>query len=355
MRILGIETSCDETGIAIVEVMGKGNPSFHILANEVSSQIEVHRPYGGVFPSLAKREHQQNLPVVLHKALKTTGFLNPKQIDAIAITVGPGLDPCLWTGIEFAKKLATQWSVPIVPVNHIEGHLLISLLTQNTKYQILNTKVPAISLIVSGGHTQLILVKKIGQYKVLGETRDDAAGECFDKTARILGLDYPGGPAVAAKAAMAGKPAIVIKLPRPMMHTKDYDFSFSGLKTAVLYDWKSRPERMRKSKAYIHTMAKEIQQAIIDVLIAKTLRATEEYGAKSIVLGGGVAANEELRKQLVSNVTSQMLRVNFLAAPKNLCTDNGLMIALAGYFQFRSGNTIKSWDELEARPNLRLA
>lgn len=372
MRILGIETSCDDTGIAVLEVSGKKNPRFALLSNVVASQIRVHQKYGGVYPTLAKREHQKNLPLVLSSALKKAKLSqkNPS-IDAIAATFGPGLSPCLWTGLNFAKELARKWNVPLVPVNHIAGHLLVSVLMpedeQNPHMRNLFTQetFPAVALIVSGGHTQLILVKEIGKYKILGETRDDAAGECFDKTARILGLPYPGGPAIAAEAAQ-WKPQIPmpnaqsnpkfqlsITLPRPMLHTKDYDLSFSGLKTAVLYDYQSRAEKVRKSKAYIRAMAAEIQQAIIDVLLHKTLRAAKEYNAKSIILGGGVAANIELRTAIKKECTR--FGLIHLIPPPNLATDNGAMIALAGYFNFQAGKAIKNWDRLEANPNLRIA
>ncbi|OHA64124.1 MAG: tRNA (adenosine(37)-N6)-threonylcarbamoyltransferase complex transferase subunit TsaD [Candidatus Wildermuthbacteria bacterium RIFCSPHIGHO2_01_FULL_48_25] len=352
MRILSIETSCDETAIAVVEAkLGR----FEVLAHVVASQVKLHAKYGGVYPTLAKRTHQKNLPIVLAKTLKEAGSTKAawKPLDAIALTVGPGLDPCLWAGIEFAKTLAQEWDVPIIPVNHIEGHLIISLLASNLARPSLlklgRAKFPAVALIVSGGHTQLILVKGIGKYKILGETRDDAAGECFDKTARILGLPYPGGPAIAKLAALpklrlgrGPKRSLGISLPRPMLHSKDYDFSFSGLKTAVLYDYQSRSPKIRKSKEYIQAMAREIQQAIIDVLVEKTMRAAEEFEVKSIVLGGGVAANKELRKRFKGA----------LMAPSELCTDNGLMIALAGYFN-RAKKT-KRYGRIVSQPNLTI-
>lgn len=341
MKILSIETSCDETALAVVVAKNK---SIKVLSHVVASQAKLHAKYGGVYPTLAKRQHQKNLPIVLKK-------IQTQNIDAIALTVGPGLDPCLWTGIEFAKKLAQDWDVPIIPVNHIEGHLVMSLLgNKKSKIQIPNSKTfPALALIVSGGHTQLILVKSIGKYKILGETRDDAAGEAFDKTARILGLGYPGGPAIA-KLAAHPKSDLKIALPRPMMHTKDYDFSFSGLKTAVLYDYQSRSPKVRKSKEYIRVMAKEIQQSIIDVLIAKTLAAAREHGAQSVILGGGVAANKELRKQL--KLELKRAGYNLLAAAPELCTDNGLMIALAGYLH-REKKT-KNYSRIVSKPNLAI-
>ncbi len=326
-------------------------------ANVVASQIKLHQQYGGVYPSLAKREHAKNLPFALEKALKHAKLSrkNPG-ISALAVTAGPGLDPCLWTGITMTQNIASQWNLPIIPVNHVEGHLLMSLFSQGKTLKVPPKSVfPLIALIVSGGHTQLILSKSLGKYSILGETRDDAAGECFDKTARILGLPYPGGPAVAATAALAGKPANVFSkpnLPRPMIRTKDYDFSFSGLKTAVLYDWQSRTQKVRESQEYIATMAKEIQQSIIDVLVAKTSRAVQQYQAKSLVLGGGVAANKELRTQLQKELAQQTPKPAFFAAPPKLCTDNGLMIALAGYVH-QNAKT-KDIQAIAAKPHLKI-
>jgi N6-L-threonylcarbamoyladenine synthase len=377
MRILGIETSCDDTGVSIIEATGKPWPkfrnvqnqrflrcrnvsasrriTFRILANVIASQIEIHQKYGGVYPNMAKREHETNLPIAVAQALKKAK-MTPKSLDALAVTYGPGLSPCLWTGINEVQKLAKQWSIPIIPTNHMEGHLSISLFSQRSsvsKFQVPSSKqtFPAIALLVSGGHTQLILVTALGKYKLLGETRDDAAGECFDKTARILGLPYPGGPAVAAQAALAGKPTFSIKLPRPMISTKDYDLSFSGLKTAVLYDWKSRSKKVQKSTVYVREMAKEIQDAIVQVLCAKTLRAAQRSSAKAIILGGGVGANTILRNTLCKE--AEAMGMKFLAAPKELCTDNGAMIAVAGYATWlRSG--FKKYRYIEANPNLTL-
>lgn len=346
MEILGVETSCDDTGVAVLEA--KFPSKLKILSNVVSSQVKLHAQYGGVYPTLAKREHQKNIPIVLKKALKEAG--NPK-INLVAVTVGPGLEPCLWVGVNFAKELAKKLKVPVIPIDHIEGHILANFIGKNLKTDLF----PAITLAVSGGHTQLILMKGIGKYKILGETRDDAAGECFDKTARILGLPYPGGPAVAAEAARykIHDTRYTVKLPRPMMYQKNYDFSFSGLKTAVLYHHKSQPQKIRKSKEYIQAMASEIQQAIIDVLIHKTMKAAKEYKVKTIMLGGGVAANTELREQLQSAIRNQKLAISFLVPAKNLCTDNGAMIAAAGYYKWLRGKK-RVWKNIEADANLKL-
>jgi N6-L-threonylcarbamoyladenine synthase len=336
MIILAIETSCDDTAIAVVEIKNK---RFKILSNIISSQTKIHEKWGGVFPTLAKREHEKNLPLVFKKTIRK---IKNSKIDAIAITVGPGLDPCLWSGIEFAKSIANQYNIPIIPVNHIEAHILVSL----------PKKFPAIALVVSGGHTQLILVKKIGRYEILGETRDDAAGECFDKTARILGIGYPGGPAIAAKAAQARGPSSAILLPRPMINSKDYDFSFSGLKTAVLYDFKNRDKKTQKSEEYIQEMCKEIQQSVIDVLVKKIIRAGEEYQVKTIILGGGVSANEELRKQLKEKIKKFLPNVDYLIPDRKYSTDNAVMAAIAGYYNLK--NKTKDYNKIEAEANLRI-
>jgi len=337
MRILAIETSCDDTCVAVVETK-----HFKIVSNIVSSQVKLHAKYGGVFPSLARREHQKNLPIVFKKALSKD---KNRKIDLIAVTSGPGLEPCLWTGINFGKELAKKMKLPIVPVNHIEAHILANIIDKKPVF-------PAVCLIVSGGHTQIILMKKIGEYKILGETKDDAAGECFDKTARILGLGYPGGPVISEKAAELRNKKLKITLPRPMIHQKNYDFSFSGLKTAVLYDFKKRSQKIRKSKQYIQEMSAEIQQTITDVLIKKTLKAAKDCKVKSIILSGGVASNKELRKQFLTAVNNQYVKIILSLPDEKLCTDNAVMVAVAGYFNWQKK---KNWKEIEANANLRIA
>jgi N6-L-threonylcarbamoyladenine synthase len=346
MIILAIETSCDDTSIAILEKKKEGFFCFKILSNIVSSQVKIHRKWGGIYPTLAKRDHQKNLPLVLEKALKEAKNSN---IDFLAVTIGPGLEPCLWTGINFAKNLSKKWNLPIVPVNHIEAHILANFLNNETISKPSAQTLPALCLIVSGGHTQLILMTNIGHYKIVGETRDDAAGECFDKTARILGLGYPGGPAIA-KAAKFKVREFKISLPRPMLNQKNYDFSFSGLKTAVLYDYKKRSAKIRKSKKYVRAMAAEIERAIVEVLSRKTFRAAKEYGAKTIILGGGVAANDCLRQSF--NLKARDLNLNFLVPPKALCTDNAAMTAVTAFFHWPKGKTLP--EKIEAQANLRL-
>ncbi len=464
MKILAIETSCDDTGIAIIEIKRQKPPHLSILSNVVASQVEVHRKWGGVFPTLAKREHQKNLVPTLTEALKKAGLhsfpssilpakhwrnggvgvgaipqttpklqiSSPKfqilnsilerepellkkitpflteckkpKVDFIAVTIGPGLEPCLWQGVNFAKALSFYWNLPIVPVNHIEGHILANWLcdyhvvTQHAPIQqTRNNSFPAIALVVSGGHTQIILMKNFGKYEILGETRDDAAGECFDKAAKILDIGYPGGPAIAEQALQWNSQTpntdnqtnpnfqtpifkFQIKLPRPMINSKDYDFSFSGLKTAVLYNFKSQPETVKKDKAYLIEMSAEIQQAIIDVLIKKTIKAAKDYNIKTIILGGGVSANEELQKQFLQKIQKENIihelnatsfpspqfspskrekrgggddKLNFLVPPKNLCADNGAMIGIAGYYGWLKKKT-KPWQKIKADANLRI-
>ncbi len=383
MKILAIETSCDDTCVAILESKGGKTPRFKILSNIVSSQVKLHQKYGGVYPSLAKREHQKNLLIVFKKALKKAK--NPK-INLIAVTVGPGLEPCLWVGVNFAKELSQSLNLPLVPVNHIEAHVLANWLLP-----IGNTKdlFPAICLVVSGGHTQLILMHDFGKYKILGETRDDAAGECFDKAARILELGYPGGPAIAAEAAKYKIQDIKykIRLPRPMIYQKNYDFSFSGLKTAVLYLVKQLVEEDKSSSSATEALAEvkkrtkfsspfatarvtergeklitgqkreisaEIQQAIIDVLIHKTLKAAKEYKAKSVILGGGVTANKELRHQFKQKIQKEIPNTKCLIPNTKYCTDNAAMVAIAGYFNHTENKKIKL-ENIKADANLRLS
>lgn len=377
MRILAIETSCDDTGIAILEVQGDNTPVFKVLSNIVSSQ-QIHANYGGVFPIMAKREHQTNLVPVLIQSLKEAGLLqekpsslNEKELDLvkkilekesglyeftkvflethekpdvnyIVVTHGPGLEPCLWVGVNFAKALSAIWNIPVIPVNHIEAHILVNQLNADIEF-------PALSLVVSGGHTQLILVKDIGSYEIIGETKDDAAGECFDKAARILDLGYPGGPIISKIAAEISESSI--KMPRPMIHSKDYNFSFSGLKTAVLYKIRDTDPKTIKNPEFIQEMCFAVQDAICDVLVKKTLQAAKDHNVKTIILGGGVSANSELRKQFELNVKGQLSNVKMIFPEPKLSTDNGLMIAVAGYF---NRNKKVDWNGFTVDANLRV-
>ncbi len=338
MKILGIETSCDETAICLIEV-DPTDESVRILGNTIHSQVPDHIPYGGVFPILAKREHEKNLPLVLEKTMLEAGA-KPDKIDFISVTTGPGLEPALWTGIIFAQALAQKWNKKIVPAHHMEGHILAALIAEtNTKntYRLLESEIayPALSLLISGGHTQLIHINKLGSYKIAGETRDDAVGECFDKVARTLGLEYPGGPKISKLAAEARAEGIQSPepLPRPMLTSDDLDFSFSGLKTAVLYlAQKLVAENAGKPLAekIIKGIAREVEDAVTDVLLAKVRKAIELYGIQSIIVGGGVIANKNIRMHLEQLATECSAK---LFIPQiDHSTDNGLMIALTGYF-----------------------
>jgi N6-L-threonylcarbamoyladenine synthase len=356
MRILSIETSCDETGLAILDAKGgPARPRVTILKEVVASQIKIHEPWGGVVPNLAKREHIRNLPILYKKIFGVDEKKLWKSIDLIAVTAGPGLEPALWTGINFAKDLAKQWQKPLIGANHMEGHLYSVLLQKNgvisnAKYPISNGiqevrrnpthnslpartagtvqsggptthLFPAIALIVSGGHTLLLRMDSIISWKKLGETRDDAVGEAFDKVARMLDLPYPGGPQIS-RLALKGDPQ-AIEFPQPMLHSKDYDFSFSGLKTAVLYYLKDHPA------ANAADVAASFEHAAVTVLVQKTFRAVRQFDARSIWLSGGVAANKLLRKTLAANAKKS--GIPLLTPDQKHSTDNAAMIGAAAY------------------------
>ncbi|MFH1582226.1 MAG: tRNA (adenosine(37)-N6)-threonylcarbamoyltransferase complex transferase subunit TsaD [bacterium] len=348
MRILAIETSCDDTSVALVDIKGS---NFKILENIISSQIKIHKKWGGVVPNLARREHQKNLPIILKKVLS-----NKEKPDIVSVTKGPGLEPCLWVGINLARELAEKIKKPLIGINHIEAHVLVNFISEDSKIKINKKLFPAICLIVSGGHTQLVLMKGLGKYKIIGETRDDAAGECFDKIAKILGLGYPGGPIIDNKADQWRSKSIIskknIKLPRPMMNQKNYDFSFSGLKTAVLYDFKSRSQKARKSESYIQEISSEAQQSIIDVLISKTIKAIKEFKVNSLILGGGVTASKELKKQFRDKIKKEFPKVEILIPSPSFSTDNALMVATAAFLHKDDKN--KNWKTMKANANLKI-
>ncbi|MBI5401721.1 tRNA (adenosine(37)-N6)-threonylcarbamoyltransferase complex transferase subunit TsaD [Candidatus Wolfebacteria bacterium] len=339
MRILAIETSCDETAMALIEAKGGlTNPQFKILKNLVASQIKIHAPFGGVVPNLAKREHIKNLPILLKKLVASGYKLNP---DLIAVTVGPGLEPALWTGINFAKELYKQLKPksynlkPLIGVSHLDGHLysfLLNPLRQPADLTLNSKKIfPAIALIVSGGHTILVLMKDLKTIKKIGETVDDAVGEAFDKTARILGLQYPGGPEIE-KLAKKGN-AEKINFPRPMLNQKNYNFSFSGLKTSVLYYLRDNKNAKKED------VAASFQKAAFDVLIKKTLRAAEQYKAKAIMISGGVSANKTLAKEFKKEISKRQMvtgnkKTNYQLQITKYPTDNAAMIAAAAYVNY---------------------
>jgi len=424
MKILSIETSCDETSVAIIEATGGlEKPNFTVLSHLILSQVKIHEKYGGVFPNLAKREHSKNLGPLLKKALDEAGLWVAKdnkipedqvkkiktdlsrepelftnllnifetgvapQIDLIAVTNGPGLEPALWVGINAAKTLSEMWSVPVMPVNHMEGHISSVLSNLNGPVQF-----PALALLISGGHTELVIISDWLTHTIIGETRDDAVGEVFDKVARMLGLPYPGGPQISALAEEArseeiragsektaknqtpsGKatekatekvlekttekiPKQKFNFPRPMIKSPDYDFSFSGLKTSVLYAIRDllviRPILDISTKKSI---ALEFENAIIDTLLAKTKRAIDEFTPKTLIIAGGVISNKAIRGAF-DNLTKENGGIVFLVPTQGLSTDNALMIAMAAYIrQQKSPTSISADRDFSAEGNLRLS
>jgi N6-L-threonylcarbamoyladenine synthase len=324
MRLLGIETSCDETAAAVVEDGAK------ILSNEIASQVEIHARYGGIVPEVASRQHTLSIIPIVSSAM-TKARTTWKDIDAIAVTVGPGLAGSLLTGVNTAKALSFAHGLPLVGINHLEGHIYANWLSGALP------EFPLICLIVSGGHSDLVLMRGHGDYTLLGRTRDDAAGEAFDKAARILGLGYPGGPAIE-KAAMNGKDAI--SLPRAWLKGTN-DFSFSGIKTALLRlveDGKI-PDPADGAASF--------QTAVVEVLVTKTIDVAQEHGVKQIILCGGVAANKALRQTLLAKSP-----LSVLIPPMILCTDNAAMIAACGYYRLRAGRTNDL--SMDVVPNLKL-
>ena len=327
VKILSIETSCDETAIAVVECMGGAEaPVFSVLAHVVATQIATHRPFGGVVPSLAKREHLINLPLAYAEVLEQLKAAGCEaKFERIAVTVGPGLEPALWTGINFAKDLGEKLGVPVVGANHLEGHMYSNWLPSAlpTNHYPLSTRIafPAVVLLVSGGHTALVVMDSMQSWRKLGETQDDAAGEAFDKVAKMLGLPYPGGPEVE-KMAREGNPDAIV-FPRPMLHSGDFNFSFSGLKTSVLYHMKAHPD------APVADVCASFQKAAIDVLCAKTMRVAEENGAQSVLVCGGVASNAALSVELKKR--AEDAGMIFSAPAMQYNGDNAVMIAAASY------------------------
>jgi N6-L-threonylcarbamoyladenine synthase len=358
MIILGIETSCDETSAALIEDGTK------ILVNIVSSSKDLHTKTGGIIPEVAAREQVKCMIPVLNEALRVipnSSAIKSGQvqhdsffhnIDAIAVTIGPGLIGSLLVGIETAKTISFIKNIPLVPVNHIFAHLYANWL-QGEK----QPEFPAIALVVSGGHTELFLMKSHEDLKWLGGTRDDAAGECFDKTARLLGLSYPGGPAIAEAAEELRiknqelRIKNAIRLPRPMMDNQNFEFSFAGLKTAVLKEVNKLKTNQQFNNLTIQQLSYELQESITDVLVDKTIRAAEKYGVKSILLGGGVAANKRLKEKFVTAVSNQQLttyNLQLFIPPPSLCTDNAAYIASYAYFH----NHPIPWTDIQAKPDL---
>jgi N6-L-threonylcarbamoyladenine synthase len=350
MIILGLETSCDETAASILEVE---NGRVTMLSDIVSSQIALHRQWGGVVPNLAAREHLKNILPVINEAMEKAKK-KPTDLDLLAVTNGPGLIPALLIGTTTAKTLSYLWKKPLIGIHHIEGHIYANFISA----KIDKLKFPILALVVSGGHTQLVLMKKHLSYEIIGETVDDAVGEAFDKVARILNLGYPGGPAVAKLAdSYTGERKFKITLPRPMLKSTNFNFSFSGLKTAVLYATKKNPEKL-KDLNYISEMCHEFQTAVTDVLVAKTIRAAKKYGPKTILLAGGVSANKYLRGKLETNVKENLENTACFVPDLAYSMDNAAMIAVAGYYRWKNlkdKKTLeKTWENMETSANLKL-
>ncbi|HBT92450.1 MAG TPA: tRNA (adenosine(37)-N6)-threonylcarbamoyltransferase complex transferase subunit TsaD [Candidatus Veblenbacteria bacterium] len=353
MNILGIETSCDETSLAVLEFSPK---KIKLKSHLISSQVKLHAPWGGVVPELAARRHTEVIIPLLHQALKQAR-ITPSKIDLIAVTGGPGLITALQVGVETAKTLALIWHKPLIPVNHIAGHLVSPFLATSS-WPLANHKTtwPAVALVVSGGHTELYLMKSLGQQKLLGRTLDDAAGEAFDKVAKLLKLPYPGGPEVA-KLAKNGNPA-AFEFPRPMLNKTNYDFSFAGLKTAVLYAFEKAKKKPKTSGQELAAdVCASFQAAACDVLVAKTLKAAAAAKAKTIIVAGGVSANKELRRQFMAQTRSLPAIRYTLFPDKEFTGDNAAMIALAGGIE-ANGHALKpyqnNWRRIQARSNWEL-
>ncbi len=341
MKILGIETSCDETAAAILE--GKNN-KLKVLSNVISSQINIHKQWGGVVPEVAAREHVLHILPVIDKAF-SKAKIKKDDLKAIAIANGPGLITSLIVGIETAKTLSYAWQKPIIGINHIEGHIYANFIGNDSILEKSKNIFPSLILTVSGGHNMLILMKDYNKYKIIGETRDDAAGEALDKAAQLLGLGYPGGP-IISKMAKKFKEKSTINLPRPMINSKNFDFSFSGLKTALLYEIQKDKNYQNRIPEYCY----EFQQAIIDVLIHKTIKAGKKYKVKSIMLAGGVSANLKLREQMASAIANNLPKIIFNIPNLKYTTDNAAMIASAGYWKAKD-KKFTDWQKIKINCN----
>ena len=366
MLILAIETSCDETAIAILKFKKSGD--FEILANQISSQIKIHAEWGGIVPNLAAREHAKNLLPVIQQTLKEAN-LDLKQIDLFSVTQGPGLIPALLLGTNVAKTLSYFYQKPLIGIHHIEGHIYSNFINKN-QGNLKKFNFPMLNLVISGGHTQLILMKNHLQYEIIGETQDDAVGEAFDKVAKILGFEYPGGPIISKFANEAEKMVknktiekkyLEIKFPRPMLQNPNLNFSFSGLKTAVLYFY-------QKLEKEIHTkeewpiwnkfIAKAFQDAVVDVLKNKTLKAIKKHNPKTVLLSGGVSANNKILETLEKELKTNYPEIVFNSPEKSLCGDNAVMIGVAGTARYLYSKNKKpfqtNWKDLEASSSLKL-
>ncbi len=358
VKILAVETSCDDTAAAVIAAENK---RITVRSSVVSSQIKLHARYGGVFPTLAAREHEKNLPPVLKKALQNAN-VKISDIDLVAATTGPGLMPSLVVGVSAARALSYRFNKPLLGIHHIEGHICANFIDRD------EPEFPLLALVVSGGHTQLVLMRERLRYEIVGQTLDDAAGEAFDKAARILGLPYPGGPAVSK---LAGEENIVAAklpkpLPRPMLSSGNYDFSFSGIKTAVLYlvrDFRRRNNLSEDSplpESFVKAVAAEFQDSVVEVLTTKTLRAAQEFGVKTVTVAGGVAANALLRHRLTDALNEHLPEIEFLKPELEYCTDNAAMIGAAAAVRWNEMSINErtrcrqAWRTLDADANLVL-
>ncbi|MBP6889616.1 MAG: tRNA (adenosine(37)-N6)-threonylcarbamoyltransferase complex transferase subunit TsaD [Candidatus Moranbacteria bacterium] len=368
MYILALETSCDDTAAAVVEQTAEG---VFVRSSVVSSQIALHAPYGGVVPNLAAREHAKNIVPVIEAALRSAS-IHHANLNLIAVTQGPGLIPALLVGTTAAKMLSFLWHKPLIGIHHIEGHIYANFIRQTlpsvgTENQ--TPLFPLLALVVSGGHTQLMLMRDHFQYEILGETQDDAVGECFDKTARLLGLPYPGGPIVAKRAdtfrLQTEQSAIKhasppIKFPRPMLLSGDLHFSFSGLKTSVLYFLKKHEDDLA-NEDFISEVCHEFQEAAVDVLVGKTTQALREYQPRTFVIAGGVSANKQLRERLQTTINQEFSETTFLTPEFQYSLDNAAMIGAAAAFRFAALSPdarhalTQSWRTLDPNANLTLS
>ena len=350
MKILAIETSCDETACAVVE-------KNKILSSVVASSQEIHKKYGGIVPEQAAREQIKCIIPVIQEALNKAKC-GKSDIDTIAVTVGPGLIGSLLVGVETAKTLSYVLKKPIIPINHLIAHIYANFINSQLDALLIRKSIfPAICLIASGGHTSLVLMKKHGQFKIIGQTKDDAAGECFDKCSRLLGLGYPGGPAIEEQTSKfkvskfdnlsSRQLGLKIKLPRPILNDKTFNFSFSGLKTAVFYLLK-KANKPEKNKVFINQLASEIQEAVSDILVKKTINAALKYKAKSIMIGGGVAANLRLREKFKS--ATDNLKINLFIPKIEWCTDNAASIAVTAFYNFKPVH----WSKIKTNPSLTI-
>ncbi len=393
IKLLAIETSCDETAIAVFdfEKKQKGEVKFSVLSNHVLSQINIHREFGGVFPALAKREHAKNIVKIFKESLKEAGLYKEKEIkikesrkkkvkkllereaetceelfdlvskikkpdlEAIAVTAGPGLAPALWVGINFAKALAILWKIPVYPVNHMEGHIMSALVSpfSEKEFVIKNISYPVLALLISGGHTEINYFKKNGKYKKLGQTVDDAIGEAFDKVARSLNLPYPGGPEISKIATLARESHLQIEkdfiLPRPMLHSHDLNFSFSGLKTAVIHTIQKMKASGKTEEEIKKSISLDFENAVTEILLKKVEKAVKENNIRSLAIGGGVIANTFIRNNFLT--FSEKENLSLYLPDKFLTGDNAFMIGLVGMQQILNKKKKTSTKILKANSN----